>query len=401
MKNNDNFLFESLNSCFLLININYVFFRAVVSFFLSFFIALIFYKKFIYWNNAKNNIREHIRDLGLIGQREKEGTPTMGGVIMILSTLISTMLFSSLKNKYVFILVLTTFCMGCIGFLDDYIKIKYNKKGLSVTGKVLGQILVGILIGNNIYFLNINSNESIKKVNSKFFRKKEYSIKTTFPFSLSNQGNEFDYSCILNRYNKKWKKYIWIIFIPMVIFTITFLSNGANLTDGIDGLTAGISSIIFFTLSLISIISSNKIFSSNFNLIYIPHLEEIIIFSFAFIGSLISFLWYNTYPAQIFMGDTGSLTIGGAIATITIINRKELILPILCGIFFMENISVIIQVLYFKFSKKKYGIGKRIFLMAPLHHHFQKLGYHENKIFIRFIIIQIILSILTVILLIK
>ncbi|ACY40398.1 phospho-N-acetylmuramoyl-pentapeptide-transferase [Blattabacterium sp. (Blattella germanica) str. Bge] len=361
---------------------------------------MVFYKKIICWNHRKkNSIGEHIRNLGLIGQKEKEGIPTMGGIVMIFSTLIPTILFSSLKNIYVIILIITMLHMGFLGFLDDYIKIKYNKKGLSIMGKILGQILLGLLIGSTMYFFN--TNVSIQKIDSNLLEKKEHGFKTTIPIPIfSSHKNEFDYAYLLSWYNKKWKKYTWIVFIPIVILIMTFLSNGANLTDGIDGLTAGISSIIFATLSLLSIISSNKIYSSHLHFIYIPHLDEILIFSFSFLGALISFLWYNTYPAQIFMGDTGSLTLGGVIATLAIINRKELILPILCGIFFIENISVIIQVLYFRYSKKKYGIGKRIFLMAPLHHHFQKLGYHENKIFNRFIIIQMMLSMLVLILLI-
>lgn len=382
------------------ININSVFYRAIIAFFLSFCIALILYQKIIHWNRKNNIIGEKIRDLGLIGQKEKEGTPTMGGIVIIFSTLIPTIFFSTLNNVYVLMLIMTTLYMGCIGFIDDYIKIKHNKKGLSLRGKIFSQILLGILIGIIMYF-HTTSISIQKQENSRFLKEKEYEFgfKTTIPTSIYH-NNEFNYADILSGYNKKWKKYAWIIFIPIVILIITFLSNGANLTDGIDGLTAGISSIIFATLSLLSIISSNKIYSSYFHFIYIPHLEEIIIFSFSFLGSLISFLWYNTYPAQIFMGDTGSLTIGGVIATLSIINRKELILPILCGIFFIENISVIMQVLYFRYSKKKYGIGKRIFLMAPLHHHFQKLGYHENKIFNRFIIIQMMLSMLVFILLI-
>ncbi|WP_238785699.1 phospho-N-acetylmuramoyl-pentapeptide-transferase [Blattabacterium cuenoti] len=377
---------------------NSVFLRSAVAFFLSFCIALICYKKIICWNKRKKNgIGEQIRDLGLIGQKEKEGVPTMGGVVMIFSTLISTIIFSSLKNIYVIMLITTMLIMGIVGFLDDYIKIKYNKRGLSIMGKILSQILLGFLIGNIMYFFT-NTNESI--LDSKFLVKKEHGFKTTLPIFYSSHNNEFDYAFFLSWYNKKWKKYTWIVFIPMVILIMTFLSNGANLTDGIDGLTAGISSIIFATLSLLSIISSNKTYSSHLHLIYIPHLDEISIFSFSFIGTLISFLWYNVYPAQIFMGDTGSLTIGAVIATLAFINRKELILPILCGIFFIENISVIIQVLYFRYSKKKYGIGKRIFLMTPLHHHFQKLGYHENKIFNRCLIIQMILSMLVFILLI-
>ncbi|WP_185860936.1 phospho-N-acetylmuramoyl-pentapeptide-transferase [Blattabacterium cuenoti] len=395
--------FKYLIFIFFSININSVFYRAIIAFFLSFSIAFILYQKIIYWNQKNSIIGEKIRDLGLFGQKKKEGIPTMGGLVIIFSTLIPTIFFSTLNNVYVLMLIMTTLYMGSIGFIDDYIKIKHNKKGLSIMGKILSQILLGILIGITMYFnTNISiQKQKIKSKNLHFLKEKEDGFNTSIPFFYSiYHNNKFNYASLLSWCNKEWKKYTWIVFIPIVIIIITFFSNGANLTDGIDGLTAGISSIIFSTLSLLSIISSNKTYSSYFHFIYIPHIEEIIIFSFSFLGTLISFLWYNTYPAQIFMGDTGSLTIGGVIATLAIINRKECILPILCGIFFIENISVIIQVLYFKYTKKKYGIGKRIFLMAPLHHHFQKLGYHENKIFNRFIIIQIILSMLVFILLI-
>ncbi|AFJ90695.1 phospho-N-acetylmuramoyl-pentapeptide-transferase [Blattabacterium sp. (Blaberus giganteus)] len=394
--------FKSIIAISFFININSVYSRAIIAFFLSFCIALILYQKIICLNRKNSIIGEKIRDLGLFGQKEKEGTPTMGGIVMIFSTLISTIFFSTLNNVYVLMLIMTTLYMGCIGFIDDCIKIKYNKKGLSIMLKILSQILLGIFVGITMYFNTSISiqKQKIESQNSHFSKKKEYGFKTSLPIFSSCHNYEFDYAYLLSWYHQKCKKYAWVVFIPIVIGIITFLSNGANITDGIDGLTAGISSIIFATLSLLSIISSNKIYSYYFHFIYIPHIEEIIIFSFSFLGSLISFLWYNTYPAQIFMGDTGSLTIGGVIATLAIINRKELTLPILCGIFFIENISVIIQVLYFKYSKKKYGIGKRIFLMAPLHHHFQKIGYHENKIFNRFIIIQMMLSMLVFILLI-
>ncbi|WP_238785243.1 phospho-N-acetylmuramoyl-pentapeptide-transferase [Blattabacterium cuenoti] len=374
-----------------------LFFRAGVSFILSICIALFFYKVIILWNQKKNRIGEQVRDLGLTGQKEKEGTPTMGGVIIIVSTLIPTIFFSTLSNVYVIILIITTLWMGGLGFIDDYIKIKYNKHGLSAIWKISCQIILGIFIGSTMYFhKNITTisckNLYVKPPDSVTVEK--HGFKTTLPIIR----NEFDYANILH--NEKWKKYAWIIFIPIVILFITSLSNGANLTDGIDGLTAGVSSIILGTLSLFSLISSNKIFSSYLHFIYIPDLGEIVIFSFSFLGSLMGFLWFNSYPAQIFMGDTGSLTIGGIIATLAIITRKELILPILCGIFFIENISVIVQVFYFRFSKKKYGIGKRIFLMAPLHHHFQKIGYHESKIVNRFFIIQMMLSMVVLILLI-
>ncbi|WP_185852989.1 phospho-N-acetylmuramoyl-pentapeptide-transferase [Blattabacterium cuenoti] len=377
-----------------------LFFRAGVSFILSICIALFFYYKvIIFWNQKKNRIGEQVRDLGLPGQKEKEGTPTMGGIIIIVSTLIPTIFFSTLSNIYVIILIITTLWMGSLGFIDDYIKIKYNKHGLSAICKILGQIILGIFIGSTMYFHKNITTISCKNLYVKqpiSVAVEKHGFKTSFPLIR----NEFDYADILCLYNEKWKKYAWIIFIPIVIFFITSLSNGANLTDGIDGLTTGVSSIILGTLSLFSLISSNKILSSYFHFIYIPDIGEIVIFSFSFLGSLIGFLWFNSYPAQIFMGDTGSLTIGGIIATLAIITRKELILPILCGIFFIENISVIVQIFYFRFSKKKYGIGKRIFLMAPLHHHFQKIGYHESKIVNRFFIIQMMLSMVVLILLI-
>ncbi|WP_185851196.1 phospho-N-acetylmuramoyl-pentapeptide-transferase [Blattabacterium cuenoti] len=374
-------------------------FRAVIVFILSLFIALVFNKKMIFWNQKKKNIGEGIRYLGLTGQKEKEGTPTMGGVIIIISTLIPTIFFSDLNNIYVIIMIVTTLWIGFLGFLDDYLKIKHNNKyGLNATCKIFGQIMLGFFIGIIMSFNKsitpISRNQFL--INNKNLFLEEHRFKTNFPFF----EKKFDYSYILSFCHKKWKKYAWMIFIPIVVFIVTFLSNGANLTDGLDGLTGGVSYIILSTLSLVIFISSNKFYSYYFHLIYIPHIEEVIIFSFSFLGSLIGFLWYNIYPAQIFMGDTGSLTIGGIISVLSILTRIELFLPILCGIFFLENFSVIIQVLYFKFSKKKYGIGKRIFLMTPLHHHFQKLGYHENKIVCRFFIIQMILSIIVLILLI-
>ncbi|WP_185864672.1 phospho-N-acetylmuramoyl-pentapeptide-transferase [Blattabacterium cuenoti] len=372
---------------------NSVFYRSIVAFILSFGIAFILYKKIIYWNHIKKNIiGENIRNLNIFGEKKKKGTPTMGGIVMIFSTIISTILFSSLKNRYVLILIFTTIYMGCIGFIDDYLKIRYNnKEGISVISKLLGQIILGIFVGITMYF-----NEDVQYINIKK-NNKEYYI-TTFPFiSTKKNPNQFGYySSIFEEY----KKNNIIVFITFVIITIVFISNGANITDGIDGLTAGISLIIFITLSIISIITSSITYSYYFNFIYIPNIKETIIFSLSFLGSLISFFWYNTYPAKIFMGDCGSLTMGAVIATLTIINRKELTLPLLCVIFFIENISVIIQVLYFIYSKKKYGVGKRIFLMAPIHHHFQKLGYHENTIFNRFMIIQIMFSALVLILLI-
>ncbi|WP_185883120.1 phospho-N-acetylmuramoyl-pentapeptide-transferase [Blattabacterium cuenoti] len=380
-----------------LFNIDSIFYRSFISFLLSFFISHFSYKRIICWNHkTKNGIKENVRNLGLIEEKKKIGIPTMGGFVMIFSTLISTILFSSLQNIYVIILIITLIFIGLIGFIDDYIKIKYhNKKGLSIMGKILGQTIISFFIGTIIYFYPNSS------IHQSFFDKTKHGFQTTIPmFSQKYSKKEFDYSYILSWYNKKLEKYTWIIFIPIVIFIVIFFSNGSNITDGIDGLNAGLSAISFVTLSILSIISSNKIYSQYFHSIYIPGLEETIIFSCSFLGTLISYLWYNSYPAQIFMGDMGSLPIGGSIAILAILNRKELLLPFICGIFFMENISVLIQICYFKFSKKKYGIGRRIFRMTPIHHHFQKLGYHENKICSRFFIIQIILSILVFIFLI-
>ncbi|WP_238783896.1 phospho-N-acetylmuramoyl-pentapeptide-transferase [Blattabacterium cuenoti] len=374
-----------------------------MAFFFSFIISFISYKIIIYFNSIKKiEIIDNIRKLGLIGEKNKTNVPTMGGIVIIFSTLISTIMFSSFKNRYILILIINMLWIGTIGFIDDYIKIKYNKKGLSFIGKISGQVILGIFIGITMYFHTEENGKKIIYINDKNININGFTTNIPkFLSKYSKKEKEFDYSCILGWYNNKLKKYTWIVFIPIVVMIMIFFSNGSNIADGIDGLTAGISTIIFVILSLFSAISSNKIFSKFFHLIYIPNLEETIVFSFSFLGTLISFLWYNTYPAQIFMGDTGSLTIGSLIVTLSIMNRKEFFLPILGLIFIIENFSVFIQVLYFKFFKTKYGIEKRFFLMAPIHHHFQKLGYHENKIFNRFFIIQVILSILLLILLVN
>lgn len=383
----------------------YISVRSVLGFVFSLCISLIYGKKIIKLIKKKQ-LNEEIRNLGLIGQKEKEGTPTMGGLIIILSTLISTFLFSKLNNIYVIILIISVIWMGSIGFLDDYIKIfKKKKEGLKAHLKILFQIIFGIFIGSIMYFnKNITIKEKIKtsqKIESihgikidYFFSIEQHNTKTTMPFF---RNNEFDYAWILQSINKNLGKYVWIIFIPIIILIIISVSNGANLTDGIDGLTAGTSLVIIITLILFSWLSGNMIFSSYFNIMYIPNVGEIVVFSSIFIGSLIGFLWYNIYPAQIFMGDTGSMTIGGVISVLAIATRKELILLILCGIFLIESLSVILQVIYFKYTKWIYGTGKRIFLMAPLHHHFQMKKYHENKITNRFIIIQILLAFIVII----
>ncbi|WP_185873496.1 phospho-N-acetylmuramoyl-pentapeptide-transferase [Blattabacterium cuenoti] len=374
--------------------INNIFFRSLISVITSFFLSYYLYKRIIIWNKKNNYITESIRNLGIKGEKKKVGIPTMGGLVLIFSTLISTLLYSSINNIYVIILIITTILMGILGFIDDFIKIRYNKSGLSILKKILGQIVISTFIGLIICFNNFDS--SYKKHN-------KYEFNTTIPkflefFLKKENKNEFSYSEFIS---KKFYKYTWIIFLLIAVLIIIFISNGSNITDGIDGLTAGTSLIIFFTLILFSIISSNKNYSYNLNCMYIPHIEETIIFSISMIGSLIGFLWYNSYPAQIFMGDTGSLTIGANISVLLIINKIEFIFPIICGIFFIENMSVIIQILYFKYTKIRYNVKKKIFLISPIHHHFQKLGCHENKICIRFIIVQIILSIISFILILK
>ncbi|HLV70877.1 MAG TPA: phospho-N-acetylmuramoyl-pentapeptide-transferase, partial [Xanthomarina sp.] len=349
------------------------------------------------------------RDLGLEGQVEKAGTPTMGGIIIILATLIPVLLLAKLENIYVILLIVTTLWMGTIGFIDDYIKkFKKDKEGLKGRFKVLGQVGLGIIVGATLYFhpqvtlkekLPIEQQQEILAANpkvesSKLFQNEERSTKTTIPFVKSN---EFDYAEIISWVNSDWAKYAWIIFIPIVIFIITAVSNGANLTDGIDGLAAGTSAIIVLTLGIFAWVSSNIVFSDYLNIMYIPRVEEITIYIAAFVGALIGFLWYNTYPAQVFMGDTGSLTIGGIIAVIAIAVRKEWLIPVLCGIFLAENLSVVMQVSWFKYTKKKYGEGRRIFKMSPLHHHYQKSGYHESKIVTRFWIVGILLAIISIV----
>lgn len=382
----------------------YLSFRASMAIILSLAISTIFGKRIINYL-LKMQVGESVRELGLEGQTEKAGTPTMGGLIIIFSTLIPVLLFSKLDNIYVILLIVTTLWMGAIGFLDDYIKIfKKNKEGLQGIFKVIGQVGLGIIVGATIYFHpDITIKEHVKAdqqaqeqlIEKDISQNKEKkSTKTTIPFV---KGNEFDYANLISWINPAYAKYAWIIFIPVVIFIVTAVSNGANLTDGIDGLAAGSSAIIVLTLGLFAWVSGNIIFSDYLNVMNIPNSGEMTVFITAFAGALVGFLWYNTYPAQVFMGDTGSLTIGGIIAVLAIATRKELLIPLLCGIFFMENLSVVMQVGWFKYTKKKTGIGKRIFLMSPLHHHYQKKGHHESKIVVRFWIIGIMLAIMTII----
>ena len=381
----------------------YISFRASISIILSLLISTIFGKSIIKYLRSKQ-IGENIRDLGLKGQMEKSGTPTMGGLIIILATIIPVLLFSKLDNIYIILLILTMLWMGTIGFLDDYIKrFKNNKEGLKGKYKVIGQVILGVIVGITLFY-HPDVTIKDKKVDNQVYevyeeststiRLEEKSTRTTIPF-LKN--NEFDYSDLVTWIHPDFEKYTWIVFVFFVVLILTAVSNGANLTDGIDGLAAGSSAIIVLTLGVFTWVSGNIIFSDYLNIMYIPRVEEITIFIAAFVGALVGFLWYNTYPAQIFMGDTGSLTIGGIIAVIAVAVRKEWLIPLICGIFLIENLSVIIQVFYFKYTRKKYGTGKRIFKMSPLHHHYQMSGYHESKIVTRFWILGIFLAILSII----
>jgi phospho-N-acetylmuramoyl-pentapeptide-transferase len=372
-----------------------------LAFILSLLIATIYGKKIINFLR-KQQVGETVRELGLEGQTQKAGTPTMGGVIIILATLIPVFLLAKLNNIYIVLLIMTTLWMGTIGFIDDYIKIfKKDKQGLKGIFKVIGQVGLGLIVGTVLYLSpdvtvrkdTITSRVKIEN-NIKPSDLEEKSTATTIPFM---KNNEFDYAEVLSFMGDGYEKYAWLIFIPMVILVITAVSNGANLTDGIDGLAAGTSAISVLTLGIFTFVSGNIIFSDYLNIMYIPNSGEMTIYIAAFVGALVGFLWYNAYPASVFMGDTGSLTIGGIIAVIAISIRKELMIPVLCGIFLAENLSVMIQVSYFKYTKKKYGEGRRIFLMSPLHHHYQKKGYHESRIVTRFWIVGILLAIFSLV----
>ena len=378
----------------------FITFRAAMAFVFSLLFSTLIGKRVINYLRKKQ-IGESIRDLGLDGQVEKTGTPTMGGIIIILATLVPVFLLAKLDNIYIIILIVTTIWMGAIGFLDDYKKIyKKDKEGLKGRFKVLGQVGLGLFVGAMLYFhpqvqmkeeLPVNQIVAVESGNPITFGEAEKSVKTTVPFM---KGNQFDYAYF---FSDDAKDMAWLLFIPIVIFIITAVSNGANLTDGIDGLAAGTSAIIVITLGVFAWVSGNIVFADYLDVMYIPNSGEMVIFITAFAGALIGFLWYNTFPAQVFMGDTGSLTIGGIIAVIAIAVRKELLIPILAGIFLAENLSVVLQVAYFKYTKKKFGAGRRIFLMSPLHHHYQKKGYHESKIVTRFWIVGIMLAVLTIV----
>ena len=394
-------LFEILESQFNLPGaslFSYLSFRAAVTVIMALSISIVFGKKIINYLKVKQ-VGENVRELGLEGEEKKVGTPTMGGIIIIIGTLIPVILMSNLENIYIQILIISTLILGTIGLIDDYIKVfKKDKKGLHGKFKIAGQSLLGIFVGivlltnNNITIVEFDKN--LNSDNIELSRIEEVkSYKTTIPFF---KNNELDYNDFSKAIFGDESNFLWLIIIPIIIFIIASVSNSNNLTDGLDGLSAGLSAIIIFTLGVFAWTSGNIIFSDYLNIMYIPRVGEITIFIAALIGSLVGFLWYNTYPASVFMGDTGSLTVGGLIAVISILIRKELLIPILCGVFLLEALSVIIQVSYFKLTKKNTGVGKRIFLMSPIHHHFQKVGYHESKIVSRLWIIGIFLAVITI-----
>lgn len=385
----------------------YISFRAAMAVLFSLIIALAYGKKIINFLRKKQ-MGELVRDLGLEGQKQKEGTPTMGGLIIILATIIPVLLFTRITNVYIVLLIISVLWMGAIGFLDDYLKkVKKNKDGLSGKFKVIGQVGLGLIVGVTMYFhpdvevrrkyadaTVINRNN----VEKNFMQDEKIPV-STVPFT---KNNEFDYSGILFWMDDaKAHEWAWIVFIPIVIFIVTAVSNGANITDGIDGLAAGTSVVILLTLAFFAYVSGNMIFADYLNIMFLPHMGETTIFALALVGAVIGFFWYNTYPAQIFMGDTGSLMLGGVIAVLAIILRKELLIPVLCGVFLIENLSVILQVMVFKYRKKKHGLeyaqNNRLFKMSPLHHHYQKEGFHESKIVNRMIIIGVMLAIICLI----
>jgi phospho-N-acetylmuramoyl-pentapeptide-transferase len=386
----------------------YLSFRAAMALITSLLISLVFGEHWIKYLNKKQ-VGETVRDLGLEGQLEKQGTPTMGGLIILASIIIPALLFARLDNVYILLMLFTTVWLGTLGFIDDYIKVfKKDKKGLSGKYKIVGQVILGLVVGLVMYFnKNVVTREKqlpqVSQVYSvihksgpsaRFSVTDEHSTKTTIPF-LKN--NEFDYAVLLKWIGPGYEKWAYLVFIPIVILIITGVSNGANLTDGMDGLAAGTSAIMGTTLGVLAWVSGNIIFADYLNIMYLPNVGELSVYISAFVGATVGFLWYNTYPAQVFMGDTGSLAIGGIIAVFAIIIRKELLIPIFGGIFLAESLSVILQVSYFKYTRKKYGVGKRIFKMAPLHHHYQKLGFPEPKIVLRFFIVGIALAVATII----
>ncbi len=410
------YLFDYLQREFDLIGagvFQYISFRAAMAVILSLVISLLFGNKLITLLRRRQ-VAETVRTLGLEGEAKKQGTPTMGGLIILAAILIPTLLFARIDNIYIVLIIVVTVLLGLIGFLDDYIKVfKQDKKGLAGRFKVLGQVGVGLIVGTVLYFhptvvvtetyspaelqqagLSATDFKLDTVAGKVFYSRNIKSTETTIPFL---KESEFDYASPLKWIGEDYKNWAWLIYIPMVILIITAVSNGANLTDGIDGLASGVSGIIGTTLGILAYVSGNVFFADYLNIIYIPHLGELVIFTGAFVGACVGFLWYNSHPAQVFMGDTGSLSLGGIIAVLAIMIHKELLIPILCGIFLVENLSVIIQVSYFKYTKNKYGEGRRVFKMSPLHHHYQKLGYAEPKIVTRFWIVGVMLAILTII----
>jgi phospho-N-acetylmuramoyl-pentapeptide-transferase len=410
------FLFEYLKSHFSLPGVGlfqYISFRTAMAVILSLLITVVYGKNLIS-KLQRLQVKETIRDLGLEGEKQKVGTPTMGGLIILSAILIPTLLFAKFTNVYIILMLVTTVWLGLIGFLDDYIKVfKNDKKGLAGKFKILGQVILGIVVGATLYFnsnvvtgqfispqeaaeLNVDTLQLKREVinGNTYYVRTQQSVRTTIPFVKTH---EFNYEKLITWFCNG-SNYGWLIFIPVVIFLITAVSNGANITDGIDGLATGTSAIIGAVLGIFAYVSGNKLFSEYLNIMYIPHTGELLIFAGAFVGATVGFLWYNSFPAQVFMGDTGSLPLGGIIATFAIIVRKELLIPILCGIFLVENLSVMLQVTVFKYRKRKYGLdyakANRLFLMSPLHHHYQKSGYHESKIVTRFWIIGILLGII-------
>ncbi len=391
----------------------YISFRAGLAIILSLVISMLLGGRIIKFLR-KQQIGETIRDLGLEGQNEKAGTPTMGGVIIILATLVPAILLARLDNVYVILMIIVTVWMALIGFTDDYIKVfKKDKGGLKGRTKVLGQVVLGLIVGLVMLFSDqvvvrmspaeaeLGGYEILERVNinprTNQPTKESVYVKTTLTNVPFLKGNNLDYTTFLWFLKDNASTWVWVIFLPLIIIIVTAVSNGANLTDGLDGLATGVSAVVGGTLGILAYVSSHTLFADYLNILYLPYTSELVVFSACFIGGCIGFLWYNAYPAKVFMGDTGSLTIGGIIATMAIVLRKELLIPLLCGIFLVENLSVVLQVFYFKYTRKKYGEGRRLFRMAPLHHHYQKLGMHESKIVARFWIVSVLLAVLTII----
>ncbi len=390
----------------------YISFRAGMALIISLMISLWWGKGIIRLLQRKQ-VGETVRDLGLQGQVEKQGTPTMGGLIIIAATVVPTLLVARLDNVYILLMLLAILWLGTIGFIDDYIKVfKKDKRGLAGTFKVIGQVGIGLVVGLTVYFHpSVRTKVEVPQVLAEQFDPAEVSTytdddgathflldrkqpNTTIPFV---KGNELNYSSVMGLFGREARKYTWVLYVLVVVFIITAVSNGANITDGIDGLAAGSSAIIVLALGVLTYIGGNIVFSQYLDVMFIPGIGELVVFIGALLGACIGFLWYNAYPAQVFMGDTGSLALGGVIAALAILVRKELLIPVLCGVFVVENLSVMLQVSWFKYTRKRYGEGRRIFRMAPLHHHFQKLGYHESKIVTRFLIVGVMLAVFTLV----